>query len=479
MYNKSLTKSTLIHLLGGVVAAGGSLLLGPAYLRLLSPDQYGIWSRFLLLVQVLQPIMCWGLLASITRLLVDASIEKRIKIIAAAFRLASGLNLLILLVIILVFTLSSETDPNVEGHLIFSAIAAGLGVYPAILMGIYLADNDAIGYRSVTLIGFSIQVTLLAIGSSLFSLDADYAIWLMIVGTGLYSGYTIFKIIPKQIKAQQVRAEYIALLTLGIPVLLYVYVGQAGDFFIRGLLATHVTQVDFGNFSAALLFASIIAMISSAVNLSWVPLYYRKAKEWHASGLYVMFTEIFIAGTGLLCLIFIVLSEELLTVYSGTSFELPLITVAGLLIASWLNSAVWMSLSNPLFHQKRLRLVLVLALSTSALTLPLAWLLIMKLSVLGASIGLVTSALVLCIFAAIALSRLRITGPSYSLIIILFISMILISGPWLNFLYAHDELTVRIGGKLILISSFVIIWAIFFLPKSLNVINKIEKDINT
>lgn len=475
MRNQSLSKNTLIHLLGGVVAAGAQIILAPIYLRLLSSNDYGLWSQFLLFLQFMQPIFSWGLLSSIARMLADANDAQRQKIISAGMRLSSCFNIVLLISMAAGLSLLGESiiEADLRRNLLFSATAAALNVYPSILMGIHLADNAALKYRSVALTGFILQVLMLTITALLVQLNIQGAVTAMLIASGFYAAFAVRQLWSIQVNACPDRCNYIDLLAFGAPIVLYTLLGQASDFFTRSFVATQVTIEDFGTFSAGLLFASIVAMVSSAINLAWTPLYYRKATAWNASGLYSRFVDTFATSTALFSALLIIFSDELLTAYSGGSVKLPVSTVAGIVIACWLNSAVWMSLANPLFHLKRIRTVLGLAVTATALSMPLTWLLVIEFRLTGAAWGLAINAFVLCSLAALILRNLDLIKPSYPRLMLLLLLLLLLSGPWLNWLYLHDAGVMRVGGKLLLIIALMIIMASFFLKKGLQTIKQI------
>ncbi|WP_138512353.1 lipopolysaccharide biosynthesis protein [Rhodoferax bucti] len=481
MYQRSLSKNALIHLLGGVVAAGGQIILAPIYLRLLNSNEYGLWSQFLLFWQFVQPVFSWGLLSSIARMLVDANDKQRQKIISAGMRLSTCLNIVVLISIATVFSVLRESiaEYEIREIFLFSAIIAALNAYPLILMGVHLASNNALKYRSVALTGFILQVVMLGITALLVQLEIKGAVIAQVIASGFYAAFAVWQLSLMQVNARPDRFDYMALLSFGMPIVLYTLIGQASDFVTRSFVATQVNKADFGTFSAGFLFASIIAMISSAINLAWIPHYYRKASAWNASGLYSRFVEAFVASTALFAASIVIFSDELLTAYSGGSVKLPVSTVAGLVIASWLNSAVWMSLTNPLFQLKRMRTVLGISVAATALSMPLTWLLIIQLGLTGASWGLAINAFILCSLAALALRNLDLHKPTYlRLILLMLLMLLMLSGPWLNWLYLQDAGIMRVGEKLLLIIVLIIFAASLFLKKSFQTIKLLEAELN-
>ena len=481
MYQRSFRTSTLAHLLGGVVVAGGNFLLAPVYLRLLSPSDFGVWSSYLLSLKMLQPFLCWGLLGAMSRLLVDAGDEGRPRLIGSGLRLSSGLNILFLVFLWASLPVWQKwvADESMPSLLLLAAVSSALSVYPAILMGLYIADNDAVRYRSVGLMGFALQVSSLTIAVLITQFDAQVAIQAMLLGMSAYATLAFWKLWPEHSGARIKSDDHWALLIFGLPVMFYTLLGQASDFLILSLLAAHVSRADFGVFSAGLLLSSTIAMVSSAVNLAWVPLYYRKASVWNISDIYSHFVETVAAATALGAAFIIIFSNELLAIYSGGRMQLSGSSMSGIVIATWLNSAVWMGLCNPLFQQKRSSNVLALTMAATVLSLPLSWLLIDMYGLVGASWSLVLSALLLCGLAALMLRYLGIPSPKYNRLALLLLVLTGLSGSWFNFLYLIEIHWIRIFCKIILMAATVSVVAALFLRRGLLLVKRIEKEISS
>ena len=476
--NPSFSKSTFIHLIGGVVAAGSSFLLAPIYLRLLSPDEYGVWSQFLLLFQILQPIMSWGLLSSITRMLVDASPQTRPQIISAAIMLATRFNLVILFVIGGLHTILAVSVSHSElSKLPLLAASTGLlGAYPLILMGIYLADGNALKYRSISLIGFLLQLGVLSIAASLLQFDAERAAIAFMIAVGLCSAYAYSKVRPIIGDTPFSRVQAKSLLGFGLPVVLYTLVGQSVELIIRSFVTVQSTKAEFGSFSAGLMLASVIAMISSAINLAWIPFYYRKAAVWNTSGLYRSYVEMFVTGLTFISACLIVFSQELLFVYSGGSVNLPVSVLSGLVIAGWLNSSVWMSLTNPLFQGKRMKAIIFMTFTTAVITLPLASGMIKHHGLVGASWALALGAFISCFIGGCVLRGSAVV-LNYKHLIYMLSLLLVLSGLCSSWLSTHDVGIVRIFFKILLMILLFVLLAFFYLKNSLITIKRIESEI--
>ena len=446
------------------------------YLRLLSAEDYGAWSQFSLMLQFLQPIMGWGLMATMARLLIDSDEYARRRKIAAALKMATALNVALLLIIVGVtqqhFLPILITDQILQ-LLPFAAVTAALAAYPSILMGLYVADSKALQYRSLSLVGFCLQAAVLGACASQFLLDAKMAILAMISAAGAYAALSAYQL-ARTANWNVGAPEYKALFMFGGPVVLYTIAGQSSEFVTRYVLAATVTGTDFGAFSAGMIYASVIAMMSSAINLAWVPLFYRRAQEWIASGVYNQFVDVFAACTATIAAFLIVFSNELLAVYSGGKVSLDVSIVGALVISCWLSSAIWMSLSNPLFHQKRSKMVLVIVLLSIVIAMPLALFLIDRHGVFGASLALLFNALVLCLIASLALRKLGIPSLNYSKLFTIFILLFFISSPIMNSLYCESSGLQRLAKKAFLFAVFVAATVIPIFRSGRNVLRVIE-----
>lgn len=426
MSRQTFSKNTVIYLIGGIVSAGGNILIAPVYLRLLSAEDYGVWSKFNLFLQFLQPIMSWGLLATMTRLLVESEAEARSQKLAAALKLVTGLNFGLLILIIWMTQQELIKSVKLLYLLPFAATVASLVAYPSILMGVYVADGKAFQYRSLSLFGFILQGISLTIFSKLFFFDAKMAIIALIVSAGGYAALSIYKL-AKAAKWDSHSYDYKELFAFGAPLTLYVLAGQATDFITKYALAGSTSSIEFGIFSAGILYASLTAMLASAINLSWTPIYYRHAERWMASDVYQKFTDAISTVTAVFGVFLILFADEILEIYTGGKGALQAPMTGILIVSSWLNSAVWMAFSNPLFQKKKTKFVLFITLLSIAICTPLAFILVSKFGSLGASITLLINGILMWVIAAEVLRRTKFCKLNSTRISIIFINLFLIS----------------------------------------------------
>lgn len=481
MSRSSFSKNAVIYLFGGVVAAGGNILIAPMYLRLLSAEDFGVWSQFTLILQFLQPIMGWGLLATMARILVDSDAETCSRKMASALKLVTVLNVGVIAVIVGITQqqffqpLSADQRFNL---LPYAAVTAALGAYPSILMGVYVAAGKALQYRGLSLVGFILQAAVLVAFTWLFSANVRIAIFAMIAAAGVYASISFYKM-ARVAEWNANDHNYKELFAFGAPMVLYTVAAQLTDFITRYVLAANVTSTDFGAFSVGLIYSSVVAMLASAINLAWIPMYYRRAKEWTASGVYQQAVDVITTATAVCGIFLIIFSDELLAIYSGGKLFLDPLIVGMLIIGAWLSSAVWTTLSNPLFYQKRTKLILNIMLLSIVICMPLAFILIGALGIFGASLALLLSALSLCVIAAIALHKLRVFKLNYSKILTNLLYFLILLIPIMGYFHQEPPGLQRYAEKMFIFSIFASISLLPVWRSAVRVLRIIESEVPT
>lgn len=460
------------------MAAGGNVLLAPLYLRLLNPQDFGLWSKFMLMLQLAQVPMGWGLMAAVSRLIAEAEApERQARLLGAAVTMATVLNGVLLVLTLALWAWPTQAPsrwPGADWALLLPAVlGAALLVYPAILLGKLVADGAAVRHRSLSLVGFALQLTILLAAAALGYRSAGGAVAAMVVALGCFAMFAAIQL-RRAAAWHTERTDLRALLAFGLPIVVYTLAGQATDFAIRYCLSRQVTTAEFGAFSAGLIYASVVAMLCSAVNLAWMPLFYRHAHHWYAQGTYRAFVDLFIAATAGVAALMVVFAPELLALYAGGRVILSTSTAALLTIAAWLNSAVWMAVSNPLFEQKRTRTVLLLALAAALPSMALGFMLIRDHGGRGAAGALLANALLLATLARWVAGRLRLPGPSLVPSATALGLLLLVASPWCQQRMAALHGVTGVLYKLLAVLSIFAVLATITLRDGLKAFKTIE-----
>ena len=425
---KSFSANVLIYFFGGILAAGANFLLAPIYLRSLSETDFGIWSQFLLFQQLLQIVMSWGMMAAMTRLLVGVADDVKKAFIHSAINSCLVLNISIIVLFLISFNLFNlEKIINYEDLTIisFAVLSALFFAFPSILMGYYIADSNAIKFRSLSIISFLIQFTLIIVGINLYEINYYIAISLSVFGMFLFSAICLIGLI--RISGYKLTFSHSKkLLLFSSPLIVYTLVSQGYDMIVKFILLIVITPEYFGLFSATLLYSSISSMIASAVNLSWAPLFFGNTKKWSNNNIYYDYVKISTSLIAIISCFLFVFWEELLPIYFGYLPEISTIFVALLCISSWMASIVWTGFTNPIFEKGLTIKLMNIAIKALIILSPFAYYLIINFDLLGTSISLLSYSILICYLSSSYLRELNIIEIPIIEIIRTFILMIIV-----------------------------------------------------
>lgn len=395
------SKNVLVYFFGGILATGANFLLAPVYIRVLSDFDFGLWSKFLLFQQLFQIIMSWGMMAAMMRLVVGLS-EEDIKIlIRSAITSCILLNLILITFLTLVLYLFNldQIFGSENIFILFSSLVSSFFFsFVSILMGFYIATSQAVKYRAISIVSFVIQFTLILSFSSYNEVTFKQAINLSVCGVFILSIYCLFNLFKVSgYKFSLKKSKKI--LVFSLPLIMYTLVTQGYDMAVRFSLMSLITEENFGIFSAVLLYSSIPAMVSSAINLSWAPIFFKNADSWIKDNTYNKFFTLSCSIIAIVCLFQLIFWKDLLELYFGYLPEINYMFITCLCISSWIGSTVWTGLSNPIFEKGQTREIMFFSIKALVILSPFAIYLTYNLLALGTSISLLLYSFILCFFS--------------------------------------------------------------------------------
>jgi len=394
---KSLSKTTMLYIVGGIAAAGGNVILAPVYLRILSQEEYGEWSQFNVILQFIQPIMGLGLNAAMARYISDSTESQQSRLIASAIKINTAFNILLIVIIglflVILRLLELKFLDNVTTKKILCLCIISISLtYSNILFGVYVAKGEALYHRGLSFLGFSFQVIAITLVWQTALANLNYVYTASLIASVGYGGFAACQLL--RLACWEKSDNYKKLILFGIPIVLYSFVSQVSGFASRVYLSNNVAESEVGAFNALCLYASTVAMLVSSINLAWVPRYYRNAEIWSKSGVYSNYTDSFTGMTSTFALILVVLQDEFLSLYSGGTIKPDPRVLTTLVLSSWIGSAIWVSYSNILFQLQRTRDLVFANIVSNVLAILVGMFTIRKFGVIGASAVLLTNCLV-------------------------------------------------------------------------------------
>ena len=407
---KSFSKNVLVYFFGGILAAGANFFLAPIYLRALSETDFGIWSQFLLFQQLFQIVMSWAMMAAMIRLLVGVEDDVKKAFIHSAINSCFILNIFIIIIFyffLIIFNLKQFIDYEDLTIIGFALLSSSFFVFPSILMGYYIAHSEAIKFRSLSILAFLIQFTFIIVGINLFELDYYIAIGISVLGMFIFSSICLI-ILIRMSGYKLTFSHSKQLLLFSSPLIVYTLITQGYDMIIRFALLIVVTPEDFGIFSATLLYSSIAAMVASAINLSWAPLFFGNAEKWIINNIYFDYVKVSTSFIAIISCFLVVFWQEILTVYFGYLPDISTLFVGLLCISSWMTSVVWTAFTNPIFEKGLTKKIMIIAIKALIILAPFAYYLINEFDLLGTSMSLLSYSILICYFARNSLKELNI-----------------------------------------------------------------------
>ena len=265
-------------------------------------------------------------------------------------------------------------------------------------MGFYIATSQAVKYRAISIVSFVIQFTFILSFSSYYEVTFKQAINLSVFGVFILSIYCLFNLFKVSgYKFSLKKSKKI--LVFSLPLIMYTLVTQGYDMAVRFSLMALITEENFGIFSAVLLYSSIPAMVSSAINLSWAPIFFKNADCWIKDNTYNKFFTLSCSIIAIVCLFQLIFWKDLLELYFGYLPEINYMFITCLCISSWIGSTVWTGLSNPIFEKGQTREIMFFSIKALVILSPFAIYLTYNLLALGTSVSLLLYSFILCFFS--------------------------------------------------------------------------------
>jgi O-antigen/teichoic acid export membrane protein len=395
---KHVAKNSLIYALGGIITNGGSILLMPIYTRFLTPTEYGVVGSVTILNTLMISILGLGLAGAVTRFYFDSNDKSHwrsflgtvsVFVILFGF-LATALLFLFGEPILDLFFRSVRYDP----YLKMGVLIGYFGIFPLIPLALMQAKGEAVKYRLLTTVSFLLLTCFMFLFVIGMRRGAIGVLGAQLVASGAMAFYYAYYVVKEgslRIHASHLRNA----LRFSIPIMIYTILGITAEMSSRYLAERFTNLSDFGLYSFALLYSSGLALVASATNMAWIPVFYKNAGQPNAKYIYGQFALYYLSGMCGLGLGMSLFSREIISIVASASFYEAHKVVPVLVLSSLLSSCIWTLAANPIFYEKRTtHLLWITGISAGICILSGLWL-IPNLGIMGASISLLLSNTVL------------------------------------------------------------------------------------
>ncbi len=173
----------------------------------------------------------------------------------------------------------------------------------------------------------------------------------------------------------------------------------------RIMIGRFVGDAEAGKYSIAYMIASMVLMIVTAINSSYVPYTFQNLKERNYQGLRRS-SSLLLAGVAVLCVIAMGLAPEVITVFAGESYA-EAAQIVPTVSASVYFIFVYTLFTNVEYHYKETRLVGAATLLAAGLNVMLNWILIPQMGYTVAGATTLVSYLFLALFHYVCYRKIQ------------------------------------------------------------------------
>lgn len=398
-------RGSLFYMAGEFLVGASKFLLVPVYVANLSPEQYGLMSIVGTITSFVIMFLMVGLDSAVARDFFDYKDDpgglraylRTILVFASAVHVAAlpilfavGPGLTALLV-----------EPDKLPFYPYVAIGVAnvpLTVLYGILMVLLRMRQESARFVAAQLARFLLVVGLTLVLLIGVRMDAAGALLAELLSTATVTAYLVRRewaglrravapAAPARPRAQPLFSwpRLRAALAYGLPLIPHELANWVNARSDRLLLARFRPLDEVGVYTFGVSLAMVLNLVTTAINMAYLPFFFETARKHSEPGrLFSRIAELYVVVVGSICLIGMLLTNELLSLVgpSGYAGASPIIAVV--LLAYFLQGLYLLTVP-PLFHLKKTRILPVISSLAAAVNLGLNLLVIPQAGAIGAA----------------------------------------------------------------------------------------------
>ena len=383
-------KNSLIFAFFSFLINSINFILIPFYTRYLTVQEYGTMASITLCITFFISFFTFGFNGAISKMFFDLSNkEEEDEFISTSFITKFSLATFILLLFVLkngLFLNYVFKNIKYNPFLKYSLLIAYLNIFSVVPLSILLVKGKALNYRILTTTYFALNTIFTLVNIMILKTGLIGILQAQLYTNLLMATYYLINIYGKRpIKFNNKIA--IKLLIFGIPIMLYsltsMIIEQSSKIFIERLLSLK----ELGIYNLAFQFSSIIILINSAINMAWVPIYFKEAKENENSKKIHIFSKYLFLLISFIALLIAVYQKYFLNYFLHKSYESAEIYIPLMVYVFVITNTYWILLVNPIFQSNQTKYLPFIALGSGAISIILSYLLIPTMGLFGAIIS--------------------------------------------------------------------------------------------
>lgn len=409
MIGKKLLSNSLVYFFASIFVNASNILLLPIYTRFLNPYDYGIIASVSIFSLIITSFVGLGLNGAVNRFYFELEEPAKFKsflfsnvMVQLSF---AGLFVLIILLNNGLFLNNFFKNVPYDPYLKYGMIIGFMSVIPTIPLSLLHAKGKAFQYRLITISTFLLTTTCMFYFVVFNHEGAIGAIKSQLISTTLVAISCLIFLYKQSILMLNLTYVKEALF-YGIPLMFYALFGLVNDISSKYFIERFSSLDNLGIFNLSQQIASIPLVLLSAINMAWLPIFYSEAKKSIDSNVYALFGKYLFIAMCSVSLIIALFSMELISVISTKNFHESAIYIPILVLGMVFLNSYWVLFSNSLSFTKDTVYLPLITFISLCLSIPGNFYLIPKFGLLGASISIILTN-VLLNFAAFIIFKIK------------------------------------------------------------------------
>lgn len=406
MVGKKLINHSLIYGLASLLINGSNFFLIPFYTHYLTTSEYGIISSVTLFSTIATVFMTFGLNGAVTRFFVEYNETEFKEFIFSIFAFQILTSAIICTVFVLcngLFLDDLFNNVRYDPYIKYGLFISFFGMFSAIPLAVLQVQTKALLYRIYTTASFTILTILMmyfivkngdgGIGGVRASL---YASLIM----AIFYSILVFRNSKVHFKLTYLTSA----LAFSLPIMIYSVFGSLVDISSKFFIEKLVSLSELGVYNVAQQMAALILLLTNAVNMAWVPIFFEEAKKNQNSKVFEGFGNLLIYGLTTSGLIVCMFSQEFVHLFMPASY-LDVSVYIPYLIFAYIIGGYWVLLVNPITFVKKTIYLPVISVLSGAFAVLTNWLLVPWLGVSGAALSTLVGYVIQVVIAYFIMKR--------------------------------------------------------------------------
>lgn len=387
MIGKKLINQSLVYGLASLLINGSNFFLIPFYTHYLSATEYGVVSGVTVFSTLTTAFLTFGLNGAVTRFYFDLDKDQFGSFLFTIFSFQVIVSACIAGVFIFfdgLFLNSLYKNVPYQPYLKYGLITGIMGCFATIPLATLQARSKALQYRLFTTASFILLTACMIVLVVVMRKGSTGGVVAALLSSSAMAlAYTLFVI--SQSKLRFDLSHLRTALVFGLPLMIYTMFGSLTELSSKYFVERYISLSDLGIFNVAQQIASVLILVTNAVNMAWTPIFYEEAKKDETSEVFTMFGRFLIYMLTFLALGISLYVPELVTLFVSPEYAAISMYVPVLVLAYVIGNGYWILIINPLSYSKKTIVLPLLTILSGLIAVGLNILLINKMGVMGAA----------------------------------------------------------------------------------------------